>query len=85
MVLAFGAILDPRIKLSMLEFFYSKVEDDYVKCQEKMELVKRKLYKLFDQYSNTNETSSSQPRYSTTHIPLQSVGAFKGKSKRIFD
>ncbi|XP_075475592.1 zinc finger BED domain-containing protein RICESLEEPER 2-like [Primulina tabacum] len=30
MVLAFGAILDPRIKLSMLEFFYSKVESDFV-------------------------------------------------------
>lgn len=30
-VLAFGVILDPRIKLSMWEFFYSKVESDYVK------------------------------------------------------
>lgn len=50
-----------------------------------MELVKRKLYKLFGKYSNADETSSSQPRSSTTRIPLQSVGAVKGKSKRIFD
>ncbi|KAH7677493.1 Tam3-transposase (Ac family) protein [Dioscorea alata] len=35
MVLAFGAILDPRIKLSMLEYFYGKVESDSSKCQEK--------------------------------------------------
>ncbi|KAG6501710.1 hypothetical protein ZIOFF_041593 [Zingiber officinale] len=84
MVLAFGAILDPRIKLSMLEFFYSKVESDSLKCKKKMDLVKTKLYKLFDQYSDTNQTSSSQPQSSTTHTLSQNVGV-KGKSKRIFD
>ncbi|KAG6528693.1 hypothetical protein ZIOFF_010877 [Zingiber officinale] len=88
MVLAFGAILDPRIKLSMLEFFYTKVESDYVKFQKKMELVKTKLYKLFDQYSNTSKTSSSQCQpqcSSTTNTHQQSVGGVKGKNKRIFD
>ncbi|KAG6493999.1 hypothetical protein ZIOFF_049012 [Zingiber officinale] len=86
MVLAFGAILDPRIKLSMLEFFYSKVETDSPKCQEKMDLVKTKLYKFFDQYSNTNKTSSSQSQSSfTTHTLSQSVGGVKGKNKRIFE
>ncbi|KAG6517745.1 hypothetical protein ZIOFF_021143 [Zingiber officinale] len=84
MVLAFGAILDPRIKLSTLEFLYSKVESDALKCQKKMDLVKTKLYKLFDQYSNMNNTSSSQPQSSTTHTLSQSVGV-KGKNKRIFD
>ncbi|KAG6511363.1 hypothetical protein ZIOFF_029426 [Zingiber officinale] len=69
----------------MLEFFYSKVESDALKCQKKMDLVKTKLYKLFDQYSNTNNTSSSQPQSSTTHTLSQSVGGVKGKNKRIFD
>ncbi|KAG6469844.1 hypothetical protein ZIOFF_070777 [Zingiber officinale] len=84
MVLAFGAILDPRIKLSMLEFFYTKVESDYVKFQKKMELVKTKLYKLFDQYSNTSKTSSSQCQpqcSSTTNTHQESVGGVKGKTK----
>ncbi|KAG6514989.1 hypothetical protein ZIOFF_025367 [Zingiber officinale] len=69
----------------MLEFFYSKVESDALKCQKKMDLVKTKLYKLFDQYSNTNNTSSSQPQSSTTHTLSQSVGGVKGKNKRMFD
>ncbi|KAG6494612.1 hypothetical protein ZIOFF_042372 [Zingiber officinale] len=82
-MLAFGAILDPRIKLSMLEFFYSKVENDSLKCKKKIDLVKTKLCKVFDQYSDTNQTSSSQPQSSTTHTHSQSVGV-KGKNKRIF-
>lgn len=47
MVLAFGAILDPLIKLSMLEYFNGKVESDSTKCQENVSLVKTKLYTLF--------------------------------------
>ncbi|KAG6484225.1 hypothetical protein ZIOFF_061020 [Zingiber officinale] len=73
--------------ISMLELFYTKVESDYVKFQKKMELVKTKLYKLFDQYSNTSKTSSSQRQpqcSSTSNTHQQSVGV-KGKNKRIFD
>ncbi|XP_073279532.1 zinc finger BED domain-containing protein DAYSLEEPER-like [Primulina huaijiensis] len=85
-VLAFGAILDPRIKLSMLKFFYSKLDDDPIKCQEKMLIVKTKLYKLFQQYSNVNQTSSSQPRSSSVTIShTQSGGEIKNKGKRIYD
>lgn len=85
-VLAFGAILDPRIKISMLEYFYSKVESDPLKCQEKMSLVKTKFYKLFEQYSNVNKTSSSQLQSSSITLPsMQSGGGFKNKGKIIFD
>ncbi|XP_075474686.1 zinc finger BED domain-containing protein RICESLEEPER 1-like [Primulina tabacum] len=85
MVLAFGVILDPRIKLSMLEVFYSKVESDFVKCLEKIELVKAKFYKLFDEYSKTDNASSSRPRSSfSTQIAPQSAREGKGKSKSIF-
>ncbi|XP_073298541.1 zinc finger BED domain-containing protein DAYSLEEPER-like [Primulina huaijiensis] len=85
-VLAFGVIFDPRIKFSMLEFFYSKLDDDPIKCQEKMLIVKTKLYKLFEQYSNVNQTSSSQPRSSSVTIShTQSGGEIKNKGKRIYD
>ncbi|XP_073042327.1 zinc finger BED domain-containing protein RICESLEEPER 2-like isoform X2 [Primulina eburnea] len=85
-VLAFGAILDPRINLSMLEFCYSKLDGDPIKCQEKVLIVKTKLYKLFEKYSNTNQTTSSQPRSSSVIIShTQSGGEIKNKGKRIYD
>ncbi|XP_039119073.1 zinc finger BED domain-containing protein DAYSLEEPER-like [Dioscorea cayenensis subsp. rotundata] len=87
MVLAFGAILDPRIKLSMLEYFYGKVESDSTKCQEKVSLVRTKLYTLFEQYSNANKSSPSQPHSSSIITPTstQGGGGIKSKGKRIFD
>nr|GMD60380.1 zinc finger BED domain-containing protein RICESLEEPER 2-like [Ipomoea batatas] len=35
-VLALGAVFDPRIKLSLLECLFSKVESDPIKCQEEI-------------------------------------------------
>ncbi|KAH7688641.1 Tam3-transposase (Ac family) protein [Dioscorea alata] len=76
MVLAFGAILDPRIKLSMLAYFYGKVESDSTKCQEKVSL----------HYSNANKSCSSQPQSSSIITPTftQGGGGMKSKGKRIF-
>ncbi|KAL8494997.1 hypothetical protein ACS0TY_019238 [Phlomoides rotata] len=50
MMLAIGVIFHPLIKLTGLESLYSKVESDSSKCQEKISLVKRALYKLFEDY-----------------------------------
>ncbi|KAH7672025.1 Tam3-transposase (Ac family) protein [Dioscorea alata] len=87
MVLAFGAILDPRIKLSMLAYFYGKVESDSTKGQEKVSLVRTKLYALFEHYSNANKSCSSQPQSSSIITPTftQGGGGMKSKGKRIFD
>nr|GMD66309.1 zinc finger BED domain-containing protein RICESLEEPER 2-like [Ipomoea batatas] len=63
-VLALGAVFDPRIKLSLLECLFSKVESDPIKCQEVMSLLKTKLYKLFEHY----ESNSSQPQYPSMQI-----------------
>lgn len=52
-MLVFGAILDSIIKLSMSEFFTRRLR------VYKILFVKTKLYKLFEQYSNTNNVSSS--------------------------
>ncbi|KAL3651406.1 hypothetical protein CASFOL_004408 [Castilleja foliolosa] len=88
-VLACGAVLDPRIKLSMLDFFYSKIESDPIKCQEMITLVKTKLFMIFEHYGNiATEPRSSQPKPSfVKHSPrqMQNGGASKDKRKRIFD
>lgn len=47
---SFGAILDPRFKLQLLRYCYSKV--DASSAQEKVETMKKKLHKLYDHYAN---------------------------------
>jgi len=54
-VLAFGAILVPRIKLETLGFCYERI--DPLCWEVKLEKIKEKLYKLFSQYCTKNSTS----------------------------
>ena len=49
-VLAFGTILDSMKKLNFLKYTYSKL--DSYGCGEKLERVRKTLYKLFKEYSN---------------------------------
>ncbi|KAL3651416.1 hypothetical protein CASFOL_004418 [Castilleja foliolosa] len=88
-LLACGAVLDPRIKLSMLDFLYSKIESDPIKCQEMTSLVKTKLCTIFEHYGYyATEPSYVQPQSSfIKHSPRQTQngGATKGTRKRIFD
>ena len=83
-VLAFGAVLDPRIKLELLGYFYSEVESDNAKCQEKIELVKNKLYKLFESYNNSLNSSSSQLQSSHSSTS-QKIGGVPKKRSMIFN
>ena len=57
-------ILDPRMKLEALWFYYSKL--DASTCDEKINNIKEKMYKLFDEYvivksSSSTASSSQQP------------------------
>lgn len=81
--LAFGVVLDPRYKLSMLKYFYSKVEMDEAKVEEKVSLVKTKLYKLFEHYNVGNMSSSSQDPSSTNLGSILDVR--KCGDKRMYD
>ena len=56
-VLAFGAILDPRMKLETLRFCFEKI--DSLTRELKLEKIKEKLYKLFAEYSTKGFTTSS--------------------------
>ncbi|XP_025981662.1 zinc finger BED domain-containing protein DAYSLEEPER [Glycine max] len=57
-------IVDPRMKLEALRFYYSKL--DTSTCDEKINNIKEKMYKLFDEYvsvksSSSTASSSQQP------------------------
>ena len=61
-ILSISMILDPRMKLEALRFYYSKL--DASTCDEKINSIKENMYKLFDEYvsvkSSSSTTSSSQ-------------------------
>jgi len=56
-VIAFGATLDPRMKLETLGFCFEKI--DSLTWELKLEKIKEKIYKLFAEYSTKGFTTSS--------------------------
>jgi len=62
-ILSIAMILDPQMKLEALRFYYSKLDPST--CDEKINHIKGKMYKLFEEYvsvrSNSSNASSSQP------------------------
>ncbi|XP_020969587.1 zinc finger BED domain-containing protein RICESLEEPER 1-like [Arachis ipaensis] len=71
-ILAFGAILDPRIKISTLELMYEEIDAETAK--EKVEHVKKKLYKPFEKYDKNSPPAveaqgPSIQSSSMTHTP----------------
>ncbi|CAI8599562.1 unnamed protein product [Vicia faba] len=54
-VLALGAVLNPRIKLTSLEYMYEKV--DPLTSNLKTEEIKQKLYTLFEMYRSLHTSS----------------------------
>ncbi|XP_057755746.1 zinc finger BED domain-containing protein RICESLEEPER 2-like [Arachis stenosperma] len=54
-VLAFWAVLDPRFKLNTLVHCYNEI--DPISAKDKVELVKNKLYKLFEVYDQNSSTT----------------------------
>ncbi|XP_050915432.1 zinc finger BED domain-containing protein RICESLEEPER 1-like [Lathyrus oleraceus] len=78
-VLALGAVLDPRIKLTSLEYMYEKV--DPLTSTIKTNEIKQKLYTLFEIYrrlhtssSTTSQTPSSITRgESSSHVLTKSL------------
>jgi hypothetical protein len=68
-VLALGAVLDPRVKLETLAHCYNVVEADSSTCEAKLNHVKSKLYMLFSNYSSNDIASkSSQTPTSTSKV-----------------
>nr|XP_016458429.1 PREDICTED: zinc finger BED domain-containing protein RICESLEEPER 3-like [Nicotiana tabacum] len=63
-ILAFGAILDTRMKLQFSNFCYSKL--DPISAQEKRAHVKNKLYKLYEHYANKQNIASASSSTLTT-------------------
>ena len=56
-VLAFGAILDPRMKLQTLAYCFEKI--DPFTSKSKLARIKEKLYNFFAEYSKSFPTTTS--------------------------
>nr|GLL29980.1 zinc finger BED domain-containing protein RICESLEEPER 2-like [Ipomoea trifida] len=63
-ILAMGAVFDPRLKLQFVEYCYKMLNPRT--CQAKIEWIKNKLYMLYDEYKKKSVGSSSS-RVSTSH------------------
>jgi len=68
-VLALGAVLDPRMKFALLEQCYKHV--DPFSYQHKVDIVKRKLIQLYDAYASK---STMAPSSSNQTIPSSGGG-----------
>ncbi|XP_061374142.1 zinc finger BED domain-containing protein RICESLEEPER 2-like [Gastrolobium bilobum] len=80
-VLALGAVLDPRMKLSSLAYCFSKVNS--AASDQTLEHIRRKLYMLFEKYSGNNSSNSNVQ----SAVPTQSSSIqkkFKEISEGIF-
>ncbi|XP_010556070.1 PREDICTED: zinc finger BED domain-containing protein RICESLEEPER 1-like [Tarenaya hassleriana] len=87
--LALGAVLDPRMKLELLEFAYSEIDPSTSK--EKIDLVKKNLVFLFNQYKNKSVSPScscgtTSPSWCFAKgrgTRLTALNAFKAYEKRV--
>ena len=82
-VLALGAVLDPRLKLSTLANCYSKL--DASTCERKLQQVKSKLYMLFDKYSSKSTSSGVQRTIQDESSSMSLQKKLKSSSRGLFD
>lgn len=68
LVLAMGAVLDPRLKLQILRTAYDKV--DPRNAEKKVEVVKKNLKKLYEEYGAKFQSSSSTSSATPTPYEL---------------
>lgn len=57
-ILAMGVVFDPRVKLTFLEYCYSKI--DSASSKEKVDTLKGKLYLLYEEYKKRGVCSTSR-------------------------
>ncbi|WJX53619.1 hypothetical protein P8452_39591 [Trifolium repens] len=62
MILAFGCVLNPRLKFKFLEFLYKKLGHDTETVKDKVSNVRKALYTLFNEYAN--KVASTSTRFS---------------------
>nr|GMD09328.1 zinc finger BED domain-containing protein DAYSLEEPER-like [Ipomoea batatas] len=68
-ILAMGAVFDPRLKLQFVEYCYKMLNP--LTCQAKIEWIKNKLYMLYDEYKKKSvDSSSSRVSTSQSQEPL---------------
>ncbi|XP_047964539.1 zinc finger BED domain-containing protein RICESLEEPER 2-like [Salvia hispanica] len=55
-ILSIGAVFDPRIKLKLLEYCYSRIDNH--SSEEKISKLKMRLYTLYDEYKKKRASAS---------------------------
>ncbi|CAL5202787.1 unnamed protein product [Lathyrus oleraceus] len=80
-VLALGAVLDPRIKLTSLEYMYEKV--DPLTSTIKTNEIKQKLYTLFEMYRRLHTSSSTT--YQTPSSITRGESSIHALTKSLFN
>nr|GMC77807.1 zinc finger BED domain-containing protein RICESLEEPER 2-like [Ipomoea batatas] len=68
-ILAMGAVFDPRMKFKLLDFCFKKLDPNT--CKQKVEYVKNKLYMLFEAYKSKSTTAV--PSSSTSTTPCEKI------------
>ncbi|CAL5193007.1 unnamed protein product [Lathyrus oleraceus] len=68
-ILAFGIVLDPRMKLDSLGYCYKMI--DPLNWELKLENIKLKLYKLFAEYSSSSSNASSIPATTSSTMSIE--------------
>ncbi|XP_057948280.1 zinc finger BED domain-containing protein RICESLEEPER 2-like [Malania oleifera] len=68
-VLAFAIVLDLRYKLQFVEFCYSKIDSST--SRQKLNLLRQKLYSLFQDYANKSKSSLESTTSSTGDLYLE--------------
>lgn len=79
-MLELGAVLDPRLKFSLLEHCYNVVYPSG--CQLKLDVVKKTLFQLYNVYANNSTTASSSSSQGNPNLPNIPVPGGSGPSAR---
>ena len=71
-----AAVFDPRLKLTMLEFSYQSMDSN--SYEEKINVVRAKLFQLYEEYAKKSPTSSQieQQPQSSNFLASTSTSAY---------
>ncbi|XP_031261523.1 zinc finger BED domain-containing protein RICESLEEPER 1-like isoform X1 [Pistacia vera] len=80
-VMAIAAVLDPRMKMRMLEFAYPQMYPNE-EAQAKMDEVQAALYEIYEEYAAETQSANSEPPVQISQVQRDNVQCPKRSSSR---
>ncbi|XP_031267578.1 zinc finger BED domain-containing protein RICESLEEPER 2-like [Pistacia vera] len=80
-VMAIAAVLDPRLKMRLLQFAYPQMYPDE-EAQEKIDEVQAALYEIYEEYAAETQSSNSEPPIEISKVQRDNVQRPKRTSSR---